>query len=153
MLKPLRYKVGGPSEVYASSRAAVFCAGMNPLSLKDLLKGCLLVAFFEKPPVLPFLIKRAALGNLKANFHCAHFAQPFSSGYRGCTNRPFNSLYDPFGSPCRGQKRRSEPFHSMVGGPSEVYASSRAADFCAGMNPPCGRAWVKNDSNRWYRRR
>ena len=25
--KPLRYKVGGPSEVYASSRAAVFCAG------------------------------------------------------------------------------------------------------------------------------
>jgi len=27
VLKPLRYKVGGPSEVYASSRAAVFCAG------------------------------------------------------------------------------------------------------------------------------
>ena len=53
VLKPLRYKVGGPSEVFASSGAAVFCAGMNPLSLKDLLKGCLLVAFFEKPPVLP----------------------------------------------------------------------------------------------------
>ena len=53
VLKPLRYKVGGPSEVYASSGAAVFCAGMNPLSLKDLLKGCLLVAFFESPPVLP----------------------------------------------------------------------------------------------------
>jgi hypothetical protein len=47
VLKPLRYKVGGPSEVYASSRAAVFCAGMNPPSLKDLLRGCLLVAFFE----------------------------------------------------------------------------------------------------------
>ena len=30
VLKPLRYMVGGPSEVYASSRAAVFCAGMNP---------------------------------------------------------------------------------------------------------------------------
>ena len=30
VLKPLRYKVGGPSEVYASSGAAVFCAGMNP---------------------------------------------------------------------------------------------------------------------------
>ena len=44
----------------------------------------------------------------------------------------FNSLYDPFGSPCRGQKRRSEPFHSMVGGPSEVYASSGAAVFGAG---------------------
>ena len=33
--------VGGPSEVYASSGAAVFCAGMNPLSLKDLVAGCL----------------------------------------------------------------------------------------------------------------
>ena len=60
--------------------------------------------------LLLFLIKRAALGNLKVNFHCAHFAQPFSSGYRGCTNRPFNSLYDPFGSPCRGQKRCSNRF-------------------------------------------
>ena len=36
--------VGGPSEVFASSRAAVFCAGMNPLSLKDLVAGCLLDA-------------------------------------------------------------------------------------------------------------
>ena len=36
--------VGGPSEVFASSRAAVFCAGMNPLSLKDLVAGCLLIA-------------------------------------------------------------------------------------------------------------
>ena len=27
VLKPLRYMVGGPSEVYASSGAAVFCAG------------------------------------------------------------------------------------------------------------------------------
>ena len=26
---------------------------MNPLPLKDLLRGCLLVAFFENPPVLP----------------------------------------------------------------------------------------------------
>ena len=121
---------------------------------------------FENPPVLPLLIKLAALGNLKVNFHCAHWHSffplregpplisvffnslydPFGSPCRGQKpqgkrgNRPFNSLYDPFGSPCRGQKRRSEPFHSMVGGPSEVYASSRAAVFCAGMNPPCGRA-------------
>jgi len=36
--------VGGPSEVFASSRAAVFCAGINPLSLKDLLRGCLIDA-------------------------------------------------------------------------------------------------------------
>ena len=33
--------VGGPSEVFASSKAAIFCAGMNPLSLKDLVAGCL----------------------------------------------------------------------------------------------------------------
>ena len=39
VLKPLRYMVGGPSEVYASSRAAVLCAGMNPPSLKDLLSA------------------------------------------------------------------------------------------------------------------
>ena len=38
--------VGGPSEVFASSRAAFFCAGMNPLSLKDLVAGCLLDACF-----------------------------------------------------------------------------------------------------------
>ena len=48
---------------------------------------------------------------------------------------PLNSLYDPFGSPCRGQKRRSKPLRYKVGGPSEVYASSGAAVFCAGMNP------------------
>ena len=38
------------------------------------------------------------------------FAQPFPSGDKGCTNRPFNSLYDPFGSPYRGQKRCSNRF-------------------------------------------
>jgi len=30
VLKPLRYKVGGPSEVYASSRAAFFLCGNKP---------------------------------------------------------------------------------------------------------------------------
>ena len=43
VLKPLRYKVGGPSEVYASSGAAFFCAGMNPPSLKYLRRGCVLL--------------------------------------------------------------------------------------------------------------
>ena len=74
--------VGGPSEVYASSGAAVFCAGMNPLSLKDLLKGCLLVAFFENLPVLLLLIKLAAFGNLKASFHCAHLHNLSPQGTR-----------------------------------------------------------------------
>ena len=49
------------------------------------------------------------------------------------SNQAFlNSLYDPFGSPCRGQKpqeegcnrptRCSEPLRSKVGGPSKVFA-------------------------------
>ena len=90
---------------------------------------------FENPPVLPLLIKLAALGNLKVNFHCAHWHSffPLREG-PPLISVFFNSLYDPFGSPCRGQKRRSEPFHSMVGGPSEVYASSRAAFFLCGIN-------------------
>uniref|UniRef100_UPI0025EA5627 hypothetical protein n=1 Tax=Prevotella sp. TaxID=59823 RepID=UPI0025EA5627 len=37
VLKPLRYKVGGPSEVFASSRAA-FC-GMRPHGYESL-TGC-----------------------------------------------------------------------------------------------------------------
>ena len=124
--------------------------------------------------LLLFLIKRAALGNLKVNFHCAHLHRFFplkkalskthqssltlkggSTSHLGLLpsgkkRKPLllNSLYDPFGSPCRGQKRRSEPFHSMVDGPSEVYASSRAAVFCAGMNPPCGRAVYGNAGRR-----
>ena len=110
VLKPLRYKVGGPSEVYASSRAAVFCAGMNPLPLKDLLRGCLLVAFFESPPVLPFFDKAGCIRQFESELSLRSLAQLFPSGYRGCTNRPFNSLYDPFGSPCRGQKRCSNRF-------------------------------------------
>ena len=41
VLKPLRYKVGGPSEVYASSGAAV--CGMRPHGYKSL-TGCLVFA-------------------------------------------------------------------------------------------------------------
>ena len=41
VLKPLRYKVGGPSEVFASSRAAV--CGMRPHGYKSL-TGCLVLA-------------------------------------------------------------------------------------------------------------
>ena len=125
--------VGGPSEVYASSGAAVFCAGMNPLSLKDLLKGCLLVAFFENLPVLLLLIKRAALGIVQANLTLLSFAQPFPSGDKGCANRPFNSLYDPFGSPCRGQKRCSNRYAIWL---ADHQRSTPAAElrFLCGMN-------------------
>ena len=52
----------------------------------------------------------AALGIVQASLTLLSFAQPFPSGYRGCANRPFNSLYAPFGSPYRGQKRCSNRF-------------------------------------------
>ena len=42
VLKPLRYKVGGPSEVFASSRAAV--CGMRPHGHESL-RGCCLNSF------------------------------------------------------------------------------------------------------------
>ena len=53
----------------------------------------------------------------------------------------FNSLFDPFGSPYRGQKpsgtrgcnrptRCSEPLRSKVGGPSKVFA------MLCGLGPP-----------------
>ena len=97
----------------------------------------IMMAFFENPPVLPYRNffskthqssltlkggstafpkpifswrRLAALGIVQASLTLLSFAQPFPSGYRGCTNRPFNSLYDPFGSPCRGQKRCSNRF-------------------------------------------
>ena len=134
--------------------------------------------------LLLFLIKRAALGNLKVNFHCAHwhsffplkkglskthqssltlkggptafpkplfswrrlaalgivqasltllsFAQPFPSGYRGCANRPFNSLYDPFGSPCRGQKRCSNRYAIRLADHQRSTPAAELRFFCAG---------------------
>ena len=40
-------------------------------------------SLFEKPPVLPLLIKLAALSNLKATFHCAHWHRffPFKKAF------------------------------------------------------------------------
>ena len=61
---------------------------------------------------------------------------PSSSG-SGDVTAPFNSLYDPFGSPCRGQKRRSEPLRSKVGGPSEVspdFLTQQSCDCLCGVN-------------------
>jgi len=134
--------VGGPSEVYASSGAAVFCAGMNPLSLKDLLKGCLLVAFFENLPVLPyrcskinpsfFFDKAGCTRQFESELSLRSFAQPFPSGDKGCANRPFNGLYDPFGSPCRGQKRCSNRFAIRLADHQRSTPAAELRFFCAG---------------------
>ena len=94
--------------------------------------------------LLLFLIKRAALGNLKANFHCAHW-HSFFPLKKGLSKTHQSSLTLKGGStafpkPLSPQgtgdvtapPRRSEPLRSKVGGPSEVYTSSGAAVFCAG---------------------
>ena len=106
------------------------------------LKLCIkLFLYFENLPVLLFLTKRAALGNLKVNFHCAHWHRFFPLRKAPPLFSVFsNSLYDPFGSPCRGQKpqgredvtalRCSEPLRYKVGGPSKVCA------ILCGMGPP-----------------
>ena len=39
--------------------------------------NCPTVLFFRKSPRPSFLIKRAALGNLKASFHCTHWHRFF----------------------------------------------------------------------------
>ena len=67
---------------------------------------------------------------MKVNFHCAHWHRFFPLGKAPpLTSVFFNSLYDPFGSPCRGQKRCSKPFHSMDGGPSEAVSKINPSFF------------------------
>ena len=123
--------------------------------------------------LLLFLIKRAALGNLKVNFHCAHLHRFFplkealSKTYQSSLTlkfflkspRPSLPLkrappLSPSPFPLRGQGMCQPPYSVLkplrykVGGPSEVYASSRAAVLCAGMNPTCGRAAYGNAGTR-----
>ena len=78
----------------------------------------------------------AALGIVRAILTLLSFAQPFPSGYRGCVNRPFNSLYDPFGSPCRGQKRYSNRYAIRL---ADHQRSTPAAElqFFVRDEPPC----------------
>ena len=93
--------------------------------------------------LLLFLIKRAALGNLKVNFHCAHWHRFFPLK-KGLSKTHQSSLSLKGGSTSHlgllpsGKKRKPpysvlKPLRYKVGGPSEVFASSRAA-FC-GMRP------------------
>ena len=79
VLKPLRYKVGGPSEVYASSRAAFFLCGDKPAFTQGFAKsiclfrraGC--VSFCpntipESESSIPDLSRQAAEGGQIAVF-------------------------------------------------------------------------------------
>ena len=102
--------------------------------------------FFENHPVPLLLIKLAALGNLKANFHCAHshsFFPLMRDFFRKPTSPPLplreGPPLSPSPFPLRGQGMCQPPYSVLkplrykVGGPSEVFASSGAA-FC-GMRP------------------
>ena len=92
--------------------------------------------------LLLFLIKRAALGNLKVNFHCTHLHRFFPLK-KGLSKTHQSSLTLKGGSTSHlgllpsGKKRKPpysvlKPLRYMVGGPSEVYASSGAAVFVRG---------------------
>ena len=94
--------------------------------------------------LLLFLIKRAALGNLKVNFHCAHLHRFFplkkdlSKTHQSSLNLKGGSTSHLSLLPS-GKKRKPpysvlKPLRYKVGGPSEVYASSRAAFFLCGIN-------------------
>ena len=79
--------------------------------------------FFDKAGCTRCFFSKTHQSSLNLKGGSAAFPKPFSpQGTRDVPTAP---------------SRRSEPFHFMVGGPSEVYASSGAAGFCAGMNPPC----------------
>ena len=59
-----------------------FLCGNEPAFTQGFAKGLLARCFFRNLPVLPFLIKRAALGNMKADFHCTHLRNLSPQGTR-----------------------------------------------------------------------
>ena len=62
---------------------------------------------------------------------------------------PLISVFSPQGRRGNRPTRCSEPFHSMDGGPSEVYASSGAAVFLCGNEPALLKSclWERRDTN------
>ena len=85
------------------------------------------------------LIKRAALGNLKASFHCTHWHRffPLKKAFFESLRLPFQRELHILTKPsllrkegCNRPTRCSEPLRSKVGGPSKVYA------ILCGMGPP-----------------
>ena len=93
---------------------------------------------FRKSPRPSFLIKRAALGNLKASFHCTHWHRFFPlKRAPPLTPTLFNGLYTPFGSPVSGGQKpqgrgRKPPYSTEFStSPSllqgELHLSSRSS--------------------------
>ena len=125
VLKPLRYKVGGPSEVYASSGAAV--CGMRPHGSKSL-TCCLVLArslldacskFFRKPTWISLTLMR--------DFSKTHQSSLTLKG--GSTSH--------LGLLPSGKKRKPpysvlKPLRYKVGGPSEVSPAAELRFFVRG---------------------
>ena len=95
-------------------------------------------SFFENHPIPLFLIKRAALGNLKASFHCTHLHRFFPLKKEfflplrlSCKeSSTFSPSPSSSGSGDVTALRCSEPLRSKVGGQSKVFAR------LCGMGPP-----------------
>ena len=88
-----------------------------------------LKSLFENPPVLPWTLRdlrKPTSPPLALREAPPLSPSPFPLRVQGMYQPPYSVL---------------KPLRYMVGGPSEVYASSKAAFFCAGMNPPC---WYTN---------
>ena len=88
--------------------------------------------FFLKSTRPSFFDKAGCTRQFESELSLRSFAQPFPSGDRGCANRPFNSLYDPFGSPYRGQKRCSNRFAIRLADHQRSTPAAELRFFCAG---------------------
>ena len=76
----------------------------SKLSLRSFAKSLDKRRIFRKSPRPSFLIKRAALGNLKASFHCTHWHRFFPLKRAP----PLISVFSP-------QGRRGKPPYSVLG--------------------------------------
>ena len=101
-----------------------------------------LQGFFLKSSRPSLLIKRAALGNLKASFHCTHWhrffplKKAFSKTYPSFLTLKEGStfltkpLFPQGREDVTAPPRRSEPLRSKVGG------ASKPSPWLCGMGPP-----------------
>ena len=103
----------------------------------------MMVLNFLKSTRPSLLIRRAALGNLKASFHCTHWHRffPLKKAFFESLRLPFQRELHILTKPsllrkegCNRPTRCSEPLRSKVVGPSKVFA----------MVVRDGTAWRKN---------
>ena len=76
VLKPLRYKVGGPSEVYASSELRFLC-GDEPAFTQGFAKGLLARCFFLKSTRPSFIDKAGCTRQFESELSLRSLAQLF----------------------------------------------------------------------------